>query len=770
MLLVTCWLAAPPAQAALVLKPPAWTREQMRAFRLTPEAPCFVYGTQEAADAPLLREQARGMARRLFGLDSAEVIADRDAPESLLGSRAVVLLGNARDNAWTRRLAEALPVTFTATGFRWRDTAYERPGDALALVWPNPLDPRRLLMLSAANSAGAAGRGAGFVGADDWRITREGETVRSGSFAQLAGAPWHYDAALDRDREAERAGFAASLVSSAAGGLIAHVPPGLAAAPATLAAARGLLARLDARGLSGASVVLTLYRSIEQKGGITRVTSPEHVAAAGSAHVTIVSGRESADLWSVASARLATLASGTSSRFLAPAGAWLAGQLDGEPLERGIARLYFGRVLPVAAEAASRSSDWRSPLVWIPARALLVRAVWESAPPAGRRAALLALLRRDPPGTLDSLCRTAAVPVARVAARYRQLADSLARIGERSLVQQRPAGWRPADGFQRGVCVEHAERLEGGYASARCAAELRTLQQAGAGWVALSPAGYVPASGVPDVWPGAAGGPDEETDEALCEAAARAHALGLGVRLTPRLWARVPTEALAFDAAGWTRFLERYRAFILHYALLAERERIEAFSLGRALASSTARDPLRWRALVGDVRAVYSGSLGYDAVADEAARLPFWDVLDQAGVIFDAPLAASPTKDPATLRAGAAKALAGLAALARRTGRPVLLSEAGYAPTPLAAVRPRDEGPGPVDPEAQAACYRAFVDALEPCDWAAGAYWWTWTSDGRPDASGDLSCSPRGKPAEAVLRAALRQWQGRPVRVPVTGR
>jgi hypothetical protein len=745
----------------------------MQAFHALPEAPCFIYGTQDAAAAPLLREQARAMARRLFGLDSALVLADRDAAEGVLAARPVVLLGHARENLWTRRLAPALPVTFTPSGFRWHGTAYERPDDAIALVWPNPLDPRRLLFLAAANSARAASRGAVLVGGDDWRITRAGEVVRSGSFGQAPAAPWRYEPARDRDREAERTRFAAALGRVAARGLVLHAPPGLEGTAATLEAGRDLLVRLDAMGLAGtagAPVSLTLYRSLEEKGAITRLTAPEHVGSAGAAHVARAAGRAAPDLWSVAAARLSNLAGGTRSRFLAPAGAWLCGGLEGEPLERAVARLYFGRALPVAAEAATRAPGWRSPLVWTPARALLARAVWESAPAAGRRAALLALLSRDPPGTLDSLCAAAAVPAARVAARYRGLADSLARAGERSLAAHRPAAWRPADGFQRGVCLAHAVRLEGGYASAHCAAELRTLRLAGAGWVALTPIGYLPGSGAAEIWPSAGGGPDEETDEAVCEAAARAHALGLAVRLAPHLWSRGWVGDVSFDAAGWTRFLDRYREFVLHYALLAERERIEAFSVGHELASSTARDPARWRALIGDVRAVYTGTLAYDAAWDEAGRVPFWDALDQVGVSFYPPLANAPNRDPGTLRAGAAKALVPLAALARRTGRPVLLAETGYPPSPAAPVRPWEEGRGPADPEAQLACYRALLAALDPCDWVAGVFWWKWPSDGEPDGSGDLSYSPRGRPAETVLRQSLRQWQGRPVRLPAPAR
>jgi hypothetical protein len=318
------------------------------------------------------------------------------------------------------------------------------------------------------------------------------------------------------------------------------------------------------------------------------------------------------------------------------------------------------------------------------------------------------------------------------------------------------------------VCLAHDVRLEDGYASAACARALRSLRDAGAGWVSLTPFGYVPEGGVADLWPSAEGGPDEENDESISEAAARAHALGMKVGLVPHLWSHGWPGALKYTPSGWTRFHERYRAFALHYALLADRERIEGFSVGHELASSTARDPQAWRTLIASVRGIYPGTLAYVANWDEVALVPFWDLLDVVAVSFYAPLAKQPTRDPGTLRAGAARALAALEVVARRTGRPVLLAEVGYAPDPDAAVRPWEEGRGPADPASQRACYEALVAALDGRDWIAGTLWWKWPSSGTGGGPADPSFTPLGKPAEDVMRGALQRWTGRAVRVPAT--
>jgi len=458
------------------------------------------------------------VARRLFGDDSSRVVADRDVSAEDFARRPVILFGGAAQNEWTQKLGAALPVEFTRTGFRWAGRDYDRPGDVLHLVFPNPLDPHRFLLLIAGNSAAAVEREGGgfFFGAEDWRIYRDGDLERSGVFAQSAAHPWRYDPLLDRDREDEARRFPAALRVARARGVAVAAPPGLALATPALEQADTLLQRLDALGFAvaadprGASpgrapgrrsaaprrapdsrpVLLTLYRSLEEKGSLTRDTRPEHLDG-GTVHAALPAGHAALDLWSVAAARLIRLGASERAPFLMPAAVSLGGRLEGEPLERAVMRAYFGRVLPSAREAASPGRAWRSPLVLVPARANLARAVFECGGARGR-AALLAMLGERPPGTLDSLCRAAGVGSARVEERYRMIADSLARAGW-SGPGGGPRVWRPSDGFQRGVCLAHAVSLEHGYLSADCARELATLQRLGANWISLTPFGYQPA-------------------------------------------------------------------------------------------------------------------------------------------------------------------------------------------------------------------------------------------------------------------------------------
>ncbi|HEY2956008.1 MAG TPA: hypothetical protein VGK89_12250 [Candidatus Eisenbacteria bacterium] len=759
-------LAAPWPSA---LSPPRFTREQMEAALPAESRALIVYGTRDQAAVTLLRARALALAGRFAGGDSAAARADRDATPQELGDRMLVLLGGPAENEWTRRLAPGLPLEFTPRGFRWFGRDYERPGDAIHLVYPSPLEPRRFLLLVAGNSPAALsdrGGGLGF-GLDDWRIYRDGVLARRGRFAQSPSRPWRYDTALDRDLERERERFVEALRTRRGRGLAVRAPADLACEGAA-AAAESLLVRLDRMGLgapASAPATLTLYHTLEEKGTLTRDTRPEHLDLGG-AHAALPAGRSALDLWSVAALRLRAAGAPAAAPYLRPAAVWLAGAFEGEPLARAVSRLYFGGLLPTARAAASRESEFRSPLQWIPARALLARALWESAG-ARRVAALRSLLAASPPSDLDSLCAAAGTRAAAVEKRYAALADSLARASPASLAAVRPRAWRPDQGFQRGVCLAHAVGLERGYLSAACARELARLRALGAEWVSLTPFGFLPSPATPEVFPSNEGGPDGESDEAVAEAGARARALGMRVWLAPHLWTRGWTGDLDFGPAGWPRFFERYRAFLLHYALLAEREGMDGLVVGHELAGASLGHPDRWRTLIAEVRRVYSGTLAYDANwGEELEGIRFWDALDVVGVSFYAPLAKAPTQDVAALESGAAKALRALRAVAARTRRPVLLAEVGYAPSPEAPVRPWEEPGGLPDLETQRACYEAVVRALEPCDWVAGALWWKWFSSDDRGGERDASFTPRGKPAERVLERALREWEERPVRVP----
>ncbi|QXD13831.1 hypothetical protein GQ464_010135 [Rhodocaloribacter litoris] len=255
-----------------------------------------------------------------------------------------------------------------------------------------------------------------------------------------------------------------------------------------------------------------------------------------------------------------------------------------------------------------------------------------------------------------------------------------------------------------------------------------------------------------------------ESDAGIRDLAGRLRARGLGLILKPQLWMRGAwTADLTFDSeAAWTAWERAYRDFILHYARLAAGTDAALLVVGTELARAVRTREAFWRRLIADVRTLYGGPLTYAANwHDDFEHVPFWDALDYVGVQAYFPLAETDSPSLATLRAGWAPHRAALERIARRTGRPVLLTELGYRSVSYAAAEPwrwpsRDEyGHLAPDFDLQARLFQAFFDACWDAPWLAGVIIWKWQADpGRRPR--DLDFTPQDKPAEQVLRAWFR--------------
>lgn len=250
-------------------------------------------------------------------------------------------------------------------------------------------------------------------------------------------------------------------------------------------------------------------------------------------------------------------------------------------------------------------------------------------------------------------------------------------------------------------------------------------------------------------------------DEVVREVAGLARERRLGVFLLPVLDVAVRRPGQwrgALAPADPDAWWAAYRAFILHYARIAEDAGAALFAVGSELASME-RDRGRWVDLVAAVRGIYRGRLTYSANWDHYEPVPFWDVLDVVGVAAYQPLSRAPDPTLDDLTAGWRPFKARLSAWAARAGRSYVVTEVGYPSRRGGAFRPwaYDDG-GEPDPALQGRCYEALRRTWEGDPALEGLYLWSWFGAGGP---ADTGYTPRGKPAEAVLR---RWW--RPDRPP----
>lgn len=215
-------------------------------------------------------------------------------------------------------------------------------------------------------------------------------------------------------------------------------------------------------------------------------------------------------------------------------------------------------------------------------------------------------------------------------------------------------------------------------------------------------------------------------------------------RLAPGQWRGTLSPR---DIDVWWKSYER---FILHYARLAGEEQVALLSVGSELGSTEAwRD--RWIHLIAAVEKVYPGDLIYSANWDRFDQVPWWERIDYVGINAYFEL----TRDHDAAEDALVAAWAGprerLAAAAARVERPLVITEIGYPSRDGGAARPWDYTSGAaIDLEEQRRAYAAFARAWGGDARLAGVFFWNWS---RPGGPGDGDYTPRGKPAEQVLRA-----------------
>lgn len=276
------------------------------------------------------------------------------------------------------------------------------------------------------------------------------------------------------------------------------------------------------------------------------------------------------------------------------------------------------------------------------------------------------------------------------------------------------------------------------------------------------------------------------------------HRWGLRVSLRPSLrtlagesgswWLSAPR-----DASWWSVWYESYRSFVLTYARLAAEAGVETLVLGGPEAApalpdgrlpdgAPSRSPsdaeARWRSLVAEIRAVYTGRLAFEIDLGRSLQPPppFLDAVDEIRVYWHAPLGSGTETSPAEMQASASRLLNDtLLATPGLAGRPIVLSveylsidgtATACAPAPDGSCRPPtafDSG-AVVDPDLQidlteqAQAINAVLAEAYARSQVTGFY----VRGYNPAvAQQDRSASVNGKPAQDVLRYWYPRITGR---------
>jgi len=239
-----------------------------------------------------------------------------------------------------------------------------------------------------------------------------------------------------------------------------------------------------------------------------------------------------------------------------------------------------------------------------------------------------------------------------------------------------------------------------------------------------------------------------------------AHDNGLRVILMPIILLSDPrgTEWRGvITPPSWDDWFEQYRQFLLHFARIAARGRVEVLMVGSELVS-TEKYTDQWRRVIREIRRVFSGKLSYSANWDHYKVIEFWDDLDLVGMTSYYKLSSDPNPSLESLIQAWKPIKRGLLRWQQRIGKPLLFTEVGWCSQEGASIEPWNyyyrQTPTEAGLQEQRRCYLAFMETFKNTPQVGGTIWWEWTDS--PGGGQDFNYTPKGKPAEVALRDWFR--------------
>ncbi|WP_424219016.1 glycoside hydrolase family 113 [Agromyces fucosus] len=246
------------------------------------------------------------------------------------------------------------------------------------------------------------------------------------------------------------------------------------------------------------------------------------------------------------------------------------------------------------------------------------------------------------------------------------------------------------------------------------------------------------------------------TDDEIVASIRRAHGLGMKVCLKPVVnvadgtW-RANIGFFDWDVPGepsWTQWFASYRDFILHAARIAEAEGCEMLCIGCEMVRADGQEA-HWRALIAEVRAVYTGPITYNCDKYQEDRVTWWDAVDVISSSGYYPIDSWQEQ------------LDRIERVALQHGKPFFFMEAGCPSREGSAELPNDWNlVGSPSGAEQVRYFGAMFAACRARPWVRGLMLWDWPADlyAPEQASLNDDYCPYGKPAADVMMREYRAW------------
>ncbi len=327
-----------------------------------------------------------------------------------------------------------------------------------------------------------------------------------------------------------------------------------------------------------------------------------------------------------------------------------------------------------------------------------------------------------------------------------------------SSTAEAPAGARvsPHAGIGEGIAFRGvAVQMQSGFGPRELyLPKIREVAALGANTVLLTTAGYMEHAQAQVIFIDARKSPSPEEFKELIREAKK---LGLRVIVMPIVLLSRPRGSEwrgVIEPPDWDDWWSQYRDFAVHFADIARDGGADGLIVGSELVS-TEKYTSQWVKVIEKVREHYPrGMLGYSANWDHYKPVQFWDKLDFVGMTSYYTLADKDNPSVEEIAARWRPIYDEIVAWQRQVGRPIILTEVGWCSQEGAAKNPWNYYANmkgtPAGHEEQRRLYEAFIQVWGQSPALSGVIWWEWT--GGEGGPADYSYTPKGKPAEEVLR------------------
>ena len=260
------------------------------------------------------------------------------------------------------------------------------------------------------------------------------------------------------------------------------------------------------------------------------------------------------------------------------------------------------------------------------------------------------------------------------------------------------------------------------------------------------------------------------TPEKLADLIQHAKSKKLRVILMPIVLLDKPIENEwrgTIKPANWDDWFDSYREMLIHFAWIAEQNKVDVLSIGSELVSAE-KERDQWKRTINAVRGVFNGQLTYSANWDHYKSIPFWNELDLIGMNSywsldeDPPGSRNHMKEKVTVEKVVENwqyIQEDLLAFQKQMNKPILFLEVGWCSMSNAAHEPWDytrTDDYAVDKELQRKMYEGFFKAWYDKPGLGGFMCWEWTPGDVGDD--DKGYTPEDKPAQDVLK----EWLAKP--------